>query len=204
MIGRSIDGLNAPESILAAARRAAKRDGVSLNQFINTAIPRTGSARSRFSTRKRAESTRSRPSEWPRTPLDTWPVRVARCRELVLTTPNPFPREKSFMERRATTPNRRLGERGAALVGAAGRCRPSAQVLPGSRVSVQTLPVIPAGTAGIQTPWRAYRTGGSERLRPRSSSQRKPCGPTSPVGPRRHVAPRVPAGCPLAPRPVDD
>ena len=30
--------LNAPESILAAARRAAKRDGVSLNQFINTAL----------------------------------------------------------------------------------------------------------------------------------------------------------------------
>ena len=30
--------LNAPQSILAAARRAAKRDGVSLNQFINTAL----------------------------------------------------------------------------------------------------------------------------------------------------------------------
>jgi hypothetical protein len=30
--------LKAPESILAAARRAARRDGVSLNQFINTAL----------------------------------------------------------------------------------------------------------------------------------------------------------------------
>lgn len=30
--------LSAPESILAAARRAAKRDGVSLNRFINTAL----------------------------------------------------------------------------------------------------------------------------------------------------------------------
>lgn len=30
--------LKAPTSILEAARRAAKRDGVSLNQFINTAL----------------------------------------------------------------------------------------------------------------------------------------------------------------------
>lgn len=30
--------LKAPLSILDAARRAAKRDGVSLNQFINTAL----------------------------------------------------------------------------------------------------------------------------------------------------------------------
>lgn len=30
--------LKAPASILAAARRAARRDGVSLNQFINTAL----------------------------------------------------------------------------------------------------------------------------------------------------------------------
>ena len=30
--------LKAPASILAAARRAAQRDGVSLNQFINTAL----------------------------------------------------------------------------------------------------------------------------------------------------------------------
>jgi uncharacterized protein (DUF1778 family) len=30
--------LKAPKSILAAARRAAARDGVSLNQFINTAL----------------------------------------------------------------------------------------------------------------------------------------------------------------------
>ncbi|WP_295544363.1 hypothetical protein [uncultured Thiohalocapsa sp.] len=30
--------LKAPESILAAARRAARRDGVNLNQFINTAL----------------------------------------------------------------------------------------------------------------------------------------------------------------------
>ena len=30
--------LKAPESILASARRAAARDGVSLNQFINTAL----------------------------------------------------------------------------------------------------------------------------------------------------------------------
>jgi uncharacterized protein (DUF1778 family) len=30
--------LKAPESIRAAARRAAARDGVSLNQFINTAL----------------------------------------------------------------------------------------------------------------------------------------------------------------------
>jgi len=30
--------LKAPASILAAARRAAARDGVSLNQFINTAL----------------------------------------------------------------------------------------------------------------------------------------------------------------------
>ena len=37
-MGRSNDALNAPESILAAARSAAKRDGVSLNQFINTAL----------------------------------------------------------------------------------------------------------------------------------------------------------------------
>ncbi|MBP7712918.1 MAG: hypothetical protein KA217_10745 [Gammaproteobacteria bacterium] len=37
-MGKSNYALNAPESILAAARRAAKRDGVSLNQFINTAL----------------------------------------------------------------------------------------------------------------------------------------------------------------------
>jgi len=37
-MGRNNYALNAPESILAAARRAAKRDGVSLNQFINTAL----------------------------------------------------------------------------------------------------------------------------------------------------------------------
>ena len=37
-MGRSNYALNAPESILAAARRAAKRDGVSLNQFNNTAL----------------------------------------------------------------------------------------------------------------------------------------------------------------------
>ena len=37
-MGRSNYALKAPESILAAARRAAKRDGVSLNQFINTAL----------------------------------------------------------------------------------------------------------------------------------------------------------------------
>jgi hypothetical protein len=37
-MGRSNYSLNAPESVLAAARRAAKRDGVSLNQFINTAL----------------------------------------------------------------------------------------------------------------------------------------------------------------------
>jgi hypothetical protein len=37
-MGRSNYALNAPESILAAARRAAKRDGVRLNQFINTAL----------------------------------------------------------------------------------------------------------------------------------------------------------------------
>lgn len=30
--------MKAPESILAAARRVAKRDGISLNQFINTAL----------------------------------------------------------------------------------------------------------------------------------------------------------------------
>jgi hypothetical protein len=37
-MGKSNSALSAPESILAAARRAAKRDGVSLNQFINTAL----------------------------------------------------------------------------------------------------------------------------------------------------------------------
>ena len=37
-MGKTNYALNAPESILAAARRAAKRDGVSLNQFINTAL----------------------------------------------------------------------------------------------------------------------------------------------------------------------
>lgn len=37
-MGKSNYALNAPESILAAARRAAKRDGVSLNQFISTAL----------------------------------------------------------------------------------------------------------------------------------------------------------------------
>lgn len=39
---------------------------------------------------QRAESTRSRSSEWPRTPLDTWPVRVPRCRKLVISTPTLF------------------------------------------------------------------------------------------------------------------
>jgi uncharacterized protein (DUF1778 family) len=37
-MGKSNYALSAPESILAAARRAAKRNGVSLNQFINTAL----------------------------------------------------------------------------------------------------------------------------------------------------------------------
>lgn len=37
-MGKSNYALSAPESILSAARRAAKRDGVSLNQFINTAL----------------------------------------------------------------------------------------------------------------------------------------------------------------------
>lgn len=37
-MSKSNYALKAPESILAAARRAAKRDGVSLNQFINTAL----------------------------------------------------------------------------------------------------------------------------------------------------------------------
>ena len=37
-MGKSNYALSAPASILAAARRAAKRDGVSLNQFINTAL----------------------------------------------------------------------------------------------------------------------------------------------------------------------
>jgi predicted HicB family RNase H-like nuclease len=37
-MGKSNYALGAPESILAAARRAAKRDGVSLNQFIYTAL----------------------------------------------------------------------------------------------------------------------------------------------------------------------
>ena len=37
-MGKSNYALSAPESILAAARRAARRDGVSLNQFINTAL----------------------------------------------------------------------------------------------------------------------------------------------------------------------
>ncbi|MFN2140024.1 MAG: hypothetical protein ACK2U5_06055 [Candidatus Promineifilaceae bacterium] len=37
-MGKSNYPLKAPESILAAARRAARRDGVSLNQFINTAL----------------------------------------------------------------------------------------------------------------------------------------------------------------------
>lgn len=37
-MGKSNYALNAPDSILAAARRAAKREGVSLNQFINTAL----------------------------------------------------------------------------------------------------------------------------------------------------------------------
>jgi uncharacterized protein (DUF1778 family) len=37
-MGKSNYALNAPESILAAARRAAKREGVSLNQFISTAL----------------------------------------------------------------------------------------------------------------------------------------------------------------------
>ena len=37
-MGKSNYALKTPESILAAARRAANRDGVSLNQFINTAL----------------------------------------------------------------------------------------------------------------------------------------------------------------------
>jgi hypothetical protein len=37
-MGKSNCALSAPESILAAAPRATKRDGVSLNQFINTAL----------------------------------------------------------------------------------------------------------------------------------------------------------------------
>ena len=37
-MGKSNYALNAPESVLAAASRAAKRDGVSLNQFISTAL----------------------------------------------------------------------------------------------------------------------------------------------------------------------
>jgi hypothetical protein len=37
-MGKSNSALSAPERILAAARRAAKRDGVRLNQFINTAL----------------------------------------------------------------------------------------------------------------------------------------------------------------------
>lgn len=37
-MGKSNYTLSAPQSILAAARRAAQRDGVSLNQFINTAL----------------------------------------------------------------------------------------------------------------------------------------------------------------------
>ncbi|MEJ2327606.1 MAG: hypothetical protein P8Y27_17690 [Chromatiaceae bacterium] len=37
-MSKSNYALSTPESILAAARRAAKRDGVSLNQFINTAL----------------------------------------------------------------------------------------------------------------------------------------------------------------------
>lgn len=37
-VSKSNYPLIAPESILAAARRAARRDGVSLNQFINTAL----------------------------------------------------------------------------------------------------------------------------------------------------------------------
>ncbi|EIC21274.1 hypothetical protein [Thiorhodovibrio frisius] len=37
-MSKSNYALSAPQSILEAARRAAKRDGVSLNQFINTAL----------------------------------------------------------------------------------------------------------------------------------------------------------------------
>ena len=37
-MGKSNYALSAPESSLEAARRAAKRDGVSLNQFTNTAL----------------------------------------------------------------------------------------------------------------------------------------------------------------------
>ena len=37
-MSKSNYALSAPRSILEAARRAAKRDGVSLNQFINTAL----------------------------------------------------------------------------------------------------------------------------------------------------------------------
>lgn len=37
-MGKSNYALNAPDSILAATRRAAKREGISLNQCINTAL----------------------------------------------------------------------------------------------------------------------------------------------------------------------
>ena len=37
-MSKSNYALSAPRSILEAARRAAQRDGVSLNQFINTAL----------------------------------------------------------------------------------------------------------------------------------------------------------------------
>jgi hypothetical protein len=37
-MGKGNYALSAPESILASARPAAKRDGVSLNQFINIAL----------------------------------------------------------------------------------------------------------------------------------------------------------------------
>lgn len=38
MSNKSSYPLKTPESLLAAARRAARRDGVSLNQFINLAL----------------------------------------------------------------------------------------------------------------------------------------------------------------------
>jgi hypothetical protein len=37
-MSKSNYALSAPQSILEAARQAARRDGVSLNQFINTAL----------------------------------------------------------------------------------------------------------------------------------------------------------------------
>jgi hypothetical protein len=55
----------------------------------------------------------------------------------------------------------------------------------GIEVSVQTLPVIPAGTAGIQTPWRAYRKGGLNAYGSRIGCLLPPpCG-TFAIGSRR-------------------